>query len=54
MRNLLLAIHLMIKTVVEFIFVSTVVLACGVIAFLITYLYKSIEQAVDYFTDNRN
>tara|TARA_R110000803_G_scaffold124106_1_gene191944 strand:- start:220 stop:387 length:168 start_codon:yes stop_codon:yes gene_type:complete len=54
MKKIILAINLLIKTIMEFIFVCTIGAAIGIIVFICAYLYKSIQLGVEYFNNNKN
>lgn len=51
-KKTILAINLTVKTAVEFIFVCTIGLAIGIIVFAISFFYKTIKNAIDYYIDH--
>jgi len=52
-KKTILAINLIVKTAVEFIFVCTIGVAIGVIVFTTSFIYKTIKNAIIYYKDNK-
>ena len=51
-KKTVLAINLIVKTTVEFIFVCTIGVAIGVIVFTTSFIYKTIKNAINYYKDH--
>lgn len=51
-KKTILAINLIVKTAVEFIFVCTIGVVIGVIVFTTSFIYKTIKNAINYYKDN--
>lgn len=55
MKRLILILSLIIKGIIDFIFVTIVALTIGIAVFIITYIYYSIEKIIDlYYTHKDN
>jgi hypothetical protein len=49
MQKAILILGLLTKRIIEFIFVCTIVLAVGIIVFIVTYSYRTIENTINDF-----
>tara|TARA_R110000823_G_scaffold305528_1_gene427664 strand:- start:78 stop:248 length:171 start_codon:yes stop_codon:yes gene_type:complete len=52
-KKIILAINLIVKTAVEFIFVCTIGIAIGIIVFTVSFIYKTIKNAINYYKDHK-
>jgi 1,4-dihydroxy-2-naphthoate octaprenyltransferase len=51
-KKIILATNLIVKTVVEFIFVCTIGVAIGLIVFIGAFIYKTIKNAINNYNDH--
>lgn len=52
-KKIILAINLVVKTVIEFIFVCTIGVVIGVVVFTTSFIYKTIKNAIIYYKDHK-
>ena len=52
-KKIILAINLVVKTTVEFIFVFTIGVAIGVVVFTTSFIYKTIKNAFNHYKDHK-